>query len=505
MRGAPRLDGPGRGLSRLGVGMPPTRGQGGPAARPPAFETRKGGNSGRVQAQNAGTSPALGIGALSRSPPAMRPGESPRSRDRFAPGARRRGRRHRPGREAGRASGRRPGPGGAPDAARRTRGPRPGSPRPRRSGPGPAPGARRSRCGADRSGACRRPSPRTRCRSRPWPRWRRPRPARSAPVHSSAGTTCRLARGPAGAGWNPTKWTPRSPRPPQPVPAQVLLPVAAHVEVDQPGGRPQAEPRAQRGRAVAPRGDDHPDLDQGGEAGHRQGRRGAEDRRGVAVGRAQLPDQGEGPAAEPPGVGRVDLGPGEVGQQEPGDAGAAGRRQGDGRGVAEDRRRPPRRAGSGRPRRSGPSPRRGPGPPDRASRRRRSPRSGPAGSGPRRPRRAAPARPACAAARPSARRGPGGTGSSPADLAGSRIEHRHRAVEVAEAVAGHVDGEPPRWAIADLASRDDRWTDTRRGDSRRAVRPDDRRPRPPRIGSRPAPRGQDGAARRIRLGARPRL
>ena len=102
------------------------------------------------------------------------------------------------GREGGRAGPQGEGP--VQEALEAELGERPGRGRdaaaPGRAGPGRAPGARRSRSEADRSAACRRPSPRTPCRSRPWPRSRRPRPPGRRRSTPSAGTTCRFASGP---------------------------------------------------------------------------------------------------------------------------------------------------------------------------------------------------------------------------------------------------------------------------------------------------------------------
>ena len=88
------------------------------------------------------------------------------------------------------------------------------------------------------------------------------------------------------------------------------------------------------------RGHDHADLDDGGDVGHPQRGLGAEERGRLAIGAAELGDEAERLAADPPGVRGIDIGPGEVGQEKPGDPRPPRGDQGDGWSVAEDGRRP---------------------------------------------------------------------------------------------------------------------------------------------------------------------
>ena len=133
-----------------------------------------------------------------------------------------------------------------------------------------------------------------------------------------------------GAGWNPTKWIALRPQPLEPLPAQVVLAVPADVEIDQAVAGLQAEPFPELVAAVAARGHDHADLDDGGHAGHPQRGLGPEQGGGLAIGVAELGDQAGRLAADPPGVRGVDIGPGEVGQEEPGDPRPPRGDQGDG-------------------------------------------------------------------------------------------------------------------------------------------------------------------------------
>ena len=97
--------------------------------------------------------------------------------------------------------------------------------------------------------------------------------ARSAPVHSPAGATCRLRAGRRVRGGIPRNGCSPSG---QACPPEVLLPIPADVEIDQPGRFGDAEQRPQLGPAIAAGCDNHADVDprHGVEPGHPQGRLG---------------------------------------------------------------------------------------------------------------------------------------------------------------------------------------------------------------------------------------
>ena len=131
-----------------------------------------------------------------------------------------------------------------------------------------------------------------------------------------------------------------APEPLEPLPAQVVLAVPADVKIDQAVAGLQPEPFPELVAAVVARGHDHADIDDGGHVGHPQRGLGPEQRGRLAIGLAELGDQAERLAADPPGMRGIDIGPGEVGQQEPGDPRPPRGHQRDGRRVAEDGRGP---------------------------------------------------------------------------------------------------------------------------------------------------------------------
>ena len=291
------------------------------------------------------------------------------------------------------------------------------------------------------------------------------------------------------AAWNPTKWMPWSASRPSRSATQARLTVAADIEIDQLAARPQSEPL--ESRIAGPGRESRPSRPR---SSARRPPCAGRARPGTAPspgGRlAQVGDQAGRVAAEPAGVGGVDIGPGEVGEQE-----------------ARDPRPPRGDQGAG-----GASQRMAAVPSSRSLRASSSTRS--IASAWTLAARPSVASPSVAAVSPGGFNAPTSdtcTRVSPTseaarasgeevrmtpnrdrDLRRHPVDHRHRSVEMAESVAGHIDREPPHRPIAVLASE---WGPTGLRDRGKSARITDRAGQ-----ARPSPSSRDLENRVSRVG-----